>query len=109
MEFTGFVPHRELVGLYNRADVFVFPSVLDTFSLVILEAMACGLPVAAYDVPSPSDIVQNGITGFVGDSLEENIEKSYEKLHELSDNARHYPESQSWKSIAEQFIAHFSN
>ena len=77
MEFTGFVPHRELVGLYNRADVFVFPSVFDTFSMVILEAMACGLPVAAYDVPSPSYIVQNGITGFLGDSLEENIEKSY--------------------------------
>jgi len=109
VEFTGFVPHRELVGLYNRADVFVFPSVFDTFVLVIIEVMACGLPVAAYNVPSPSDVIQKGITGFLGDSLEENIEISYDKPHELSDNDRHYAESQSWKSIAEQFIAHFSN
>jgi len=109
VEFAGFVPHKDLVGLYNRADVFVFPSVFDTFGLVILEAMACGLPVAAYDVPSPSDIVQNGITGFLGDSLEQNIEKSYERLNELSDNARHYAESQSWNSIAEQFVAHLNN
>ena len=48
----------------------------DIFSLVILEAMACGLPVAAYNVPSTSDIIQNSITGFLEDSLEENIEKS---------------------------------
>ena len=108
VEFTGFVAHKELVKLYNQADVFVFPSVFDTFGLVILEAMACGLPIAAYDVPSPIDIVQNGITGYLGDSLEENIEKAYGKLNELSDNARQYAESQSWKSIADQFVSHLS-
>ncbi len=106
VEFTGFIAHNELVNLYNKADVFVFPSMFDTFGLVILEAMACGLPVAAYDVPSPSDIVQNGVTGFLGNNLEENIECTYDRLNELSDNAREYAESQSWNSIAEQFVAH---
>ena len=74
----------------------------------ILEAMACGLPVAAYDVPSPSDIIQNGVTGFLGNDLVENIECAYDRLHELSDNAREYAESQSWKSIAEQFVSHLN-
>lgn len=109
VDFTGFVPHKELVNLYNKADVFVFPSMFDTFGLVILEAMACGLPVAAYDVPSPSDIVQNGITGYLGESLEENIECVYDRLNELSDNARSYAESQSWNSIAEQFLIHLNS
>ncbi len=108
VEFTGFVPHKELVNLYTKADVFVFPSIFDTFGLVILEAMACGLPVVAYDVPSPSDIVQNGVTGFLGESLERNIEEAYGSLNELSDNARQYAESQSWNSIAEQFLVHLS-
>ena len=108
VEFTGFIAHNELVNLYNKADVFVFPSMFDTFGLVILEAMACGLPVAAYDVPSPSDIVQNGVTGFLGNNLEENIECAYDRLNELSDNAREYAESQSWNSIAEQFVSHLN-
>lgn len=108
VEFTGFIDHKKLVNLYTKADLFVFPSMFDTFGLVILEAMACGLPVAAYDVPSPSDIVQNGVTGYLGDNLVENIECAYDRLNELSDNAREYAESQSWNSIAEQFVAHLS-
>ena len=73
MEFAGFVAHDELRGWYNQADVFVFPSKTDTFGLVMLEAMACGLPVVGYDVTGPRDIVRNGITGFVGDDLAENV------------------------------------
>lgn len=80
----------------------------DTFAPVILEAMVCRLPVAAYDVPNPSDIVQNGVTGFLGESIEENIQKSYHKLDELSDNARYYAETQCWNSIVEQFISHLN-
>ena len=52
--------------------------------------------------------MQNGVTGFLGDSLEENIECAYDKLNELSYNARGYAESQSWNSIAEQFVAHLN-
>ena len=55
--------------------MIVFPSKTDTFGLVIIEAMACGLPVAAYDVMGPRDIITNGKNGYVGDNLEENIIK----------------------------------
>ncbi len=104
VEFTGPVPHGELRHMYARADVFVFPSRLDTFGLVILEAMACGLPVAAYDVPSPSDIVKHGVTGYLGDNLEENVENAFENLGGVSAGALDYARTQSWESIAEQFV-----
>lgn len=47
----------ELPYFYNKADVFVFPRKTDTFGLVLLEAMACGLPVAAYNVTGPIDVI----------------------------------------------------
>ncbi|HMN83731.1 MAG TPA: glycosyltransferase family 1 protein [Burkholderiaceae bacterium] len=55
--FTGALGPPELAQLYRAADVFVFPSRTDTFGLVLLEAMACGLPVAAYPVEGPIDVV----------------------------------------------------
>lgn len=108
VRYTGYVAHRELKNIYTKADIFVFPSKLDTFGLVILEAMACGLPVVAYNVPSPSDIVLDGHTGHLGDDLEENIERVFDKLDDFSENARKYAEKQSWNSIAEQFVSHLT-
>jgi len=61
--FFGFRFGEELARMVASADVFVFPSLTDTFGLVMLEAMASGTPVAAFDVPSPIDVVQDGVTG----------------------------------------------
>ncbi len=61
--FLGFRFDEELARMMAAADVFVFPSLTDTFGLVMLEAMACGTPVAAFDVPSPIDVVTDGVTG----------------------------------------------
>ena len=58
--FTGQKLGQELTAHLAAADVFVFPSLTDTFGLVLLEAMACGVPVAAYPVTGPVDVVQNG-------------------------------------------------
>ncbi len=57
VHFTGRKTGRELAGHYAGADVFVFPSRTDTFGLVIIEALACGTPVAAYPVTGPIDIL----------------------------------------------------
>ncbi|MBX7482283.1 glycosyltransferase family 4 protein [Qipengyuania qiaonensis] len=59
--FLGRRGGRDLAGCYAGADVFVFPSKTDTFGLVMIEALACGTPVAAYPVPGPSDIVTDEV------------------------------------------------
>lgn len=58
--WRGWVTKRDLDKVYSEADVFVFPSQSDTFGLVMIEAMACGTPVAAYPVEGPRDVVNIG-------------------------------------------------
>lgn len=67
--FTGVKSGTELARHYASADVFVFPSLTDTFGLVLLEAMACGLPVAAFPVTGPIDIVEHGKSGILDGDL----------------------------------------
>lgn len=69
--FLGRRSGRALAGCYAGADVFVFPSRTDTFGLVMIEALACGTPVAAFPVPGPADIV----TGSVG-ALAEDLDRA---------------------------------
>ena len=61
--FLGYRHGEELARLVASADVFVFPSRTDTLGLVMLEAMACGVPVAAFPVPGPQDVVLDGVSG----------------------------------------------
>ncbi len=65
----GYKKDEELIDLLSLADVFVFPSKTETFGLVALEALACELPVAAYNVMGPKDIVRNDIDGILDDDL----------------------------------------
>jgi glycosyltransferase involved in cell wall biosynthesis len=67
--FTGPKTGEDLAAHYASADVFVFPSRTDTFGLVLLEAMATGVPVAAYPVTGPVDVVNPGVSGFLNDDL----------------------------------------
>jgi glycosyltransferase involved in cell wall biosynthesis len=67
--FKGAKFGAELAAEYSGADVFVFPSRTDTFGLVLLEAMASGLPIAAYPVTGPIDVVREGITGCLSADL----------------------------------------
>jgi len=74
-KFVGYKKGQELVDLLSISDVFVFPSKTDTFGLTMIEAMACGIPVAAFDVTGPKDVVTNGETGYLGENLAENAKK----------------------------------
>ena len=67
--FTGKLIGEELAKAYASADVFVFPSLTDTFGIVLLEAMASGVPVAAYPVTGPIDNVVQGRTGVLDNDL----------------------------------------
>lgn len=63
VHWRGVVPRDRLPAIYSAADAFVFPSTSETFGLVMLEAMACGTPVAAYPVPGPLDVVGGSDAG----------------------------------------------
>jgi glycosyltransferase involved in cell wall biosynthesis len=76
VEFVGAKRGAELAHYYQQADVFVFPSRWDTFGLVMIEAMACGTPVAAYPVQGPIDVVEQNVTGVMDESLEIAVKKS---------------------------------
>ena len=67
--FTGVREGADLAACYASADVFVFPSLTDTFGMVMLEAMACGVPVAAFPVIGPQDLVVPGVSGVLGRDL----------------------------------------
>ena len=69
VRFVGQKLGADLAAHVAAADVFVFPSLTDTFGLVLLEAMACGVPVAAFPVTGPLDVVENGKTGVLNHDL----------------------------------------
>jgi glycosyltransferase involved in cell wall biosynthesis len=67
--WAGYLYDQDLARYYSAADVFVFPSRTDTFGNVMQEANACGIPVAAYPVTGPIDVVQRGVTGVLDEDL----------------------------------------
>lgn len=69
VEFRGYLFGADLAAAYASADCFVFPSRTDTFGLVMLEALACGVPVAAYPVTGPVDVLRDGETGCLREDL----------------------------------------
>ena len=74
VEFVGAKTGRKLAEYFANADCFVFPSKTDTFGVVIIESLAVGTPVAAYPVPGPRDILEEGITGYMSPCLSDAVE-----------------------------------
>jgi len=103
VKFVGFKYGEELAQYIAAADVFVFPSRTDTFGLVMLEAMACGVPVAAYPVTGPIDVVQDGVTGVLDEDLAMAVTGAL-KLNPA--DARVYAEQHSWMAATRQFFSH---
>lgn len=99
--FAGYKRGKELVQWLSLSDVMVFPSKTDTFGLVVVEALACGIPVAAYDVMGPRDIITSGVDGYVSPDLH----SAALACLELSRHAcRAKAETYSWKHSAEVFV-----
>ena len=73
VQFVGFKTGTELARYYAMADVFVFPSRWETFGIVMIEAMACGTPVAAYPCQGPEDVIDEGVTGCMNDDLKQAV------------------------------------
>ncbi len=118
IHFAGARFGEDLARHYAGADVFVFPSRTDTFGLVLLEALAAGLPVAAYPVPGPNDVIGDSPAGVLDWTLEKAalaalaIDPALCRAHALSfsweactrqflDNLRPF-ETGVWQAVAEQ-------
>ena len=69
VKFAGYRFGSELASMIGSADVLVFPSLTDTFGLAMIEALACGVPVAAFPVPGPIDVIEQGVTGVLHEDL----------------------------------------
>lgn len=98
--FLGAMAGRELAGAYAHADIFVFPSRTDTFGLVIIEALACGTPVAAYPVTGPVDIL-TPLTGAMRENLDDAIAAAL--ALDRSVCAAHGQDF-TWEASAHQFL-----
>jgi glycosyltransferase involved in cell wall biosynthesis len=99
--FLGRQTGRELAACYAGADVMVFPSRTDTFGLVMIEALACGTPVAAYPVPGPLDVL-DGSCGAMDEALEDAIASS---LRISRENCTAHARKYSWSASVDQFLA----
>jgi glycosyltransferase involved in cell wall biosynthesis len=101
--FTGVLGQQALASLYNAADVFVFPSKTDTFGLVLLEAMACGCPVAAYPVTGPVDVIGTSPAGALDEDLRAACLRALSIPRAV---ARRHAERYSWEACTRQFLQH---
>jgi len=100
--FAGAKHGEDLASYYAAADVFVFPSLTDTFGLVLLEALACGVPVAAYPVAGPLDVIGDAPVGCLNQDLSLAVEMA---LKASPTACRLHAESYSWAASTQQFLS----
>jgi len=105
VHFTGPMFGGDLAAAYAGSDVLVFPSLTDTFGLVVLEALACGTPVAAFDVTGPRDILA-GACGHVGAVGADLRLAALAALDADRAACRAHAERFSWRACAQSFLTH---
>ena len=101
--FLGYLKGQALGEVYASADLFVFPSKTDTFGVVVIEALASGLPVAAYPVTGPADIVTSDKFGALDNDLGKAVERALESGNRTACAAE--GASYTWKNCTRQFLA----
>ncbi len=102
VHFLGFRTGEDIARHLSAADVFVMPSRFETFGMVVLEALACGTPVAAYPVHGPMDILGTATCGVLSEDLRA---ASLAALDIDRAECRAFAEQQSWNRCTSQFIA----
>ena len=103
VRFLGVLTQDELAKVYSGADVFVFPSKTDTFGLVLIEALACGCPVAAYPVTGPLDVIGDSPAGVLDNDLKAACLGALKIPREAAlAHARKF----TWEAASRQFLDH---
>ena len=102
VDFLGYKQGKELADIYRDAACFVFPSKTDTFGIVLIEALACGTPIAGFNVTGPKDIVVNGVNGsLTDDNLLDAVNKALKCNREVvNETSIDY----TWEKVTQQFI-----
>lgn len=112
VEFLGYMQGEALSQAYASADIFVFPSALETFGLVVVEAMAAGLPVVASRVGGVADVVREGVNGYTFESGDiealvegvRTIAASREQITQMGRAARAFAETQTWPAMMDEVV-----
>jgi glycosyltransferase involved in cell wall biosynthesis len=113
VSFAGFLHGDELAAAYGSSDVFVMPSRTETLGLVVLEAMATGLPVVGARAGGIPEMIEHGRTGFLFDEPAEAVESIRgllhcpENRHAMGERARAYAVENSWKAATQMLVAHY--
>ncbi len=103
VRFLGVLSQDRLAEVYSGADVFVFPSRTDTFGLVLIEALACGCPVAAYPVTGPLDVIGDAPAGVLDEDLHAACVQALRiPRHNAVAHARRF----TWERATDQFLQH---
>jgi len=100
--FTGFKTGKSLAEYYANADVFVFPSRWETFGIVMIEAMACGTPVAAFPCDGPKDVIDDGVTGYMDENLADAVFMCMQlDREEVLEGSQRWTWDNAWKIFKE--------
>lgn len=106
VDFVGMQQGMKLASYYANADCFVFPSKVDTFGIVLLEAIASGTPIASYETAGPLEVVEQGINGYISDNLQSAVDSAVtldrDKVLETS-------KQWSWEAATKQFSQNLTN
>ncbi len=102
--FLGAKFGQDLSACYRGADIFAFPSLTDTFGMVIIEALACGLAVAGFPVTGPKDIITEDFLGVLDDDFTTALNQTLNAPGTRAKRHDFVRENYSWRRVAEQFL-----
>jgi glycosyltransferase involved in cell wall biosynthesis len=102
VQFLGKMEGPALAGVISHAQVFVFPSKTDTFGIVILEAIACGTPVAAYPEPGPLEVIVPGWNGYHTSDLQRSVDMCI--AYVVRTDVLHSSQQWTWERATTQFL-----